>query len=294
MADVNSILVASDFSADAGYAMERTAMLCSSGGIGRVTALHVIESSWKDSLRHLAHLPAGFDASMEAGALKSLAELSDAIRRRSGVSIEPRVVTGNVADAILDMSADYGMLVLGARGGHILRDLAVGTTTARIIRLARKPVLVVRSQVTEAYRRALVAVDFSSHSRNAFDYANSLAPDAALYLTHIYQGLFEGRMKYSGVAQNVIREYRMKAFREAAAEMNRFIEESGEIHKGRLHRVIEHGGHIPSKLVEIARKTGSDLIVAGRQGKSLVEHLLLGSVTLHLLAESPCDVLVTQ
>lgn len=34
--------------------------------------------------------------------------------------------------------------------------------------------------------------------------------------------------------------------------------------------------------------------MVGRQGKSLTEQLLLGSVTLHLLAECECDVLVAQ
>jgi nucleotide-binding universal stress UspA family protein len=52
------------------------------------------------------------------------------------------------------------------------------------------------------------------------------------------------------------------------------------------------GARPAHELVDIARKTGADLIVAGSRGHSAVTGLLLGSVTNRLLHIAPCPVLV--
>ena len=58
----------------------------------------------------------------------------------------------------------------------------------------------------------------------------------------------------------------------------------------RLNDVVEQGD--PRRLILAKEKQlGADLIVIGKHG-SMVEDLLVGSVTRHILSDSKCDVLV--
>jgi nucleotide-binding universal stress UspA family protein len=153
--------------------------------------------------------------------------------------------------------------------------------------------MIVRHKAAGAYGRVLVAVDFSTHSQAALSCARSIAPHAEIHLTHIFEAPFETEMLSMGVARKTIHKYHDEARSEAEAEMRRFMEKTGA--EGRnLHVAVEHGGHVPTILRDKATEIEADLIVVGKHGKSLLERLLMGSVTLHLLTESPCDVLVTQ
>jgi len=84
----------------------------------------------------------------------------------------------------------------------------------------------------------------------------------------------------------------VKARIQAEAKLARFIKEAG-VEPLRFVRFITYG-HAPSKLPEIARKQGADLIIVGKHGKWRIEEFLLGSVTLHVLSQSQCDVLVVE
>jgi nucleotide-binding universal stress UspA family protein len=293
MASFTSILVATDFSTDARHAVERTAMVCATAGIPRGTVLHVLESSWLEALKHFVNLSAESEQSMVSQASRSLADQVAAAQRRSGFGLESKVVVGSVIDAILQESENHELLALGARGTHPLRRFVVGTTAERLVRQTPKPVLVIRRAPAAPYRRLLVATDFSPHSRTALLRGIAIAPRAEIHLLHVFEAPFEGRMIEAGVPEEIIREYRVKAGHEAEAEMRRFIGESG-VETGRLRHSVAYGDHPPTALREKAAEIDADLVVAGKHGRSIGEQLLLGSVTLHLLSECGCDVLVVQ
>jgi universal stress protein E len=52
-------------------------------------------------------------------------------------------------------------------------------------------------------------------------------------------------------------------------------------------------GDARSRIIEQEQKMDCDLIVIGKHGKGLVEKLLMGSVTEHVLSEARNDVLVS-
>lgn len=293
MVRIQSILAATDFSSDARYAAERAAMISAVTGVSRGVILHVLKSSWLDALKNFVSLSVELEQSMVMNASRSLDELNASVQEKTGFAFEPKVCAGNVLDTILEVSEEFDLLVLGAAGENTLRDFAIGTTAERLIRQSHKPILIVRNEPETAYRRVLVAVDFSPHSLTAFTYSKVIAPQSEIYLTHVFEALFESKMRYAGVTDEIIHEYRIKARREAEVEMKRFIETSG-VDQHNVHRSIEHSRHVPTKLRDRASEIGADLIIVGKHGKSLVEQLLLGSVALHLLTECPCDILVTQ
>ena len=293
MIHIQSILTATDFSSDARHAAERATIICATTGISRGVLLHVLESSWVDILKHFMNLSTELEQSMVGNAARSLDALVAANQKSTGFTFESQVCVGKVLDTILEVSASFDLLALGARGNHPLRDFALGTTAERLLRQTRKPVLVVKRKPVTAYRRVLVAVDFSPHSHTALAYSHAIAPQGEIYLAHVFEVPFQSEMLHAGVAEEIVHECRVQARYQADTEMRRFIEESAA-DTPHLHRSIEHGSHVPSKLREKAIAIGADLVIVGKHGKSLAEHLLLGSVTLHLLADCPCDMLVTQ
>jgi nucleotide-binding universal stress UspA family protein len=156
----------------------------------------------------------------------------------------------------------------------------------------RQPVLVVKRKAEKPYQRVLVATDFSPNSRRGLQYAQIVAPQALIHLVHVFEPLFERKMISGGASDEVIEKHRVEAHVEAELEMVRFIGEAGMDHR-KIVRIVEHG-HAPGRLPEIARTWTPDLFVVGKHGRTRIEELLLGSVTLHVLAESPCDVLVAE
>ncbi len=292
MGRIRSILAATDFSQDSRYAAERAAILGSALAIPRGVLVHVLEQSWLDTLKQFVSSSAQVKLGIVDGVSRSLTELVEEIRQMSGFSFTPQILTGNTLDAIVEAAADFNLLVLGAHGRHPVRALALGTTSQRLLGKIRLPVLVVKSKPVRPYRRVLVAVDFSENSRKALEYGLIIAPQAKIILAHVFESLFEMKMVSVGVSTEIIEEYRTKARLGAEAQMTQFIHKAG-MDPFRLVRVVEHG-NAHAKLPEITQKLVPDLIVVGKHGKWRIEELLLGSVTLHVLAESFCDVLVVE
>lgn len=288
-----TVLSATDFSADARQAAERAALLCAGGAMAGGTLLHVMQASWLDSVRRLVKLPAEAEAAMLAEATAKLGHWASEIGARTGFVPQTGVRIGSVVDTLLREAEEHELLALGARGRHPLRDFAIGTTAEHLLRRTRKPLLVVRRPAVSGYRRVLVALDFSPHSRTALEWAVRLGPLAEVHALHVFEMPFEGMMHYSGVDTALVEQYRREAHAEATGEMRRFIADLA-IDTRRLHTEIAGGEHIPSALQERALALDADLVVVGKHGKSIAEQLLLGSVTLHLLAQCPCDVLVAQ
>ena len=288
-----TVLGATDFSADARQAAERAALLCAAGAMTGSTLLHVMQASWLDSVRRLVKLPAEAEAAMLAEATAKLGHWASEIGARTGFVPQTGVRIGSVVDTLLREAEEHELLALGARGRHPLRDFTLGTTAEHLLRRTRKPLLVVRRPAASGYRRVLVALDFSPHSRTALEWAVRLGPLAEVHALHVFEMPFEGMMHYSGVDTALVEQYRREAHAEANGEMRRFIADYA-IDTRRLHTEIAGGEHIPSALQDRALALDADLVVVGKHGKSIAEQLLLGSVTLHLLAQCPCDVLVAQ
>ncbi len=57
-------------------------------------------------------------------------------------------------------------------------------------------------------------------------------------------------------------------------------------------RVI--GGPVKEEIISVARDWGADMIIAGSHGRNQLDRILLGSVSLMLVSEAPCPVLLVK
>ncbi len=292
MTHVRSILAATDFSTGSRHAAERAAMLGTTLEMQRGALLHVLEQSWLDSLKQFINSPAEVKHGIFDDATRSLAQLAGEVRQSSGFFLEPHVRTGGTLDVIVEAASEYDLLVIGAHGRHRVREVALGTTSQRLLGKTTRSVLIVKNRPLRSYERVLVAVDFSSNSRKAMDLGPAIAPGSLFNMVHVYEPIFERQMISAGASDKTIAEYRAKTRADAEMQMNTCLEDA-KAGANRIIRQVEYG-HPSAKLPEIADKWDPDLIVVGKHGRSRIEEFLLGSVTIHMLSQSRCDVLVAQ
>jgi nucleotide-binding universal stress UspA family protein len=254
--------------------------------------VHVLERGSLDELRRL------FDDDGEAAqgrvreqAREALSQLTSEVGETLGVSAGHHLLEGAVLDSI-GMQAELlnaALLIIGARGASGMRAWLLGATAERLLGLTRRPILLVRQAPREPYRKVIVAVDCSPWSMQSIRLAQAVAPSARLILLHAYDVPFEGKMRLAGVDDDMIKRYAAKEHQEVFLRLKQSAREAG-IPASWQQQVIH--GDAAAVILQQQEEEGADLIVLGKHGVGMVEELLLGSVTKHVLAEARCDTLV--
>ena len=289
MKPIQSILVATDFSATAGRAEERAALLAAQHE-ARLTLLYCLSGVGLERLRdRLLHGSARTEAQLLAYYESVLRRQAEVLAGRWRIEVTPLLTVGQPHREITRAATDRGadLIVLGAMGEHPAREFFLGSTADRVIREAAVPVLVVRNEANEMYRRVLAPLDLSARSAAVAETARRIAPAAHLTLAHAFEVPFEGKLHFAGVSEEDIQRYRQEERQSAFAALYALAEGLQAPPDVR----VEHG--MPEAVIpDLLRDTAADLVVAGKHGSSEIVDLFLGSMTKHLLREAGCDVLV--
>lgn len=287
------LLATTDLSAPARHAAERAALIAQHIEAS-LDLLHVATLGALDRFRQLiTEVPALTIEHIQDAARADLEDLAGHLAQQRGIRPATHLCSGPLlAEITAFASANRAdLLVLGARGNSFMRHLLLGTTAERLIRKTDRPMLVVKQVPHEPYRTVLVPVDFSAYSLPALQHARAIAPDAAIVLLHAFEVPFEGKLRLAGVEEDYIHRYRIAAKDEARQRL-RALRDEAAIPAECARLLVVHGN--PSlSIIQQEQEQDCDLIVIGKHGESLIEDLLLGSVTKHILAESQGDVLVS-
>lgn len=281
------ILAATDFSAIAGLAVDRAAQLAVALPAS-LALLHVVEP---DLLLAMRDLVGGRDlaAAVVEQARMQLSATARAVQQRHGLAPSTELREGMLLHELRDGTTDADLVVLGARGAHPLRELTLGTSADRMARVSRSPLLVVRTPALQPYRQVLVAVDFSDQSRHALEVALRLLPQARIELFHCFDVAYESRMRLGGADDAQIDGYRERTQGSARAQIDAW---AGTLpQSGRLYTVLRNGD-VRFELMKHLEHHPADLVVLGKQGRSVLADTLLGSATTWMLNHLACDVLV--
>ena len=248
---------------------------------------------------HLVHafapLPVGggdWGASLEMG--EFLAAEEDRLRAAlaaqasrvgaAGHSLEngpPHRVLSDLAERL-----DAGLVVVGAAtGGPIARVL--GSTADRVVRKARRPVLVARGGLGLPPGRVLAPVDLSPLSGEAFR--------RGLEMLRVLGGgepfpSVEALFVLSVVQRQTAPQFTPEQVDlMAAEELERFV----AAHAGsvEVRRRVRTGNVREEILAELAA-AGADLIMIGTHGRGGFDRFVIGSVAADVVREAPCSVLV--
>ena len=291
---LTTILAATDFSDCGNDAVIRAATIAAARDVPRLEVLHVVNRGTLNGLRKLLQAsPAEAENQLVEEAEVAVRHLTEKLAHEHGITVTGSVEVGNVAATIVSHaeSIDASLIVLGVRGANLLREILLGTTAEKVIRRSTRPLLVVKTRPDMPYGNALVPVDFSAHSRDAFEICRELVgPHARVTILHAYEIPFESKLRYAGLDEETIRQYRSGSKQEAEAALRQFASDEGAIGRN-AHLFVVHG-YPPKAIRENEQEIGADLIAIGKHGESKMEDLLVGSVSEHALERSDCDVLI--
>ncbi len=223
---------------------------------------------------------------------QALHDLLDAPGRKLGVPLEVRIEEGLAASVVPAFAASHGvdLIVAGARGEGRLRRLLVGSTASRLLRKSHCPVLLVKHAAVTPYRRVLIPLDFSPAAETTIRLAREVAPDAELVLMHVFDVPYEGMLRYAGISEPAIHQYRIEARAKADKALGELADRIG-LKPDQYTGLVEYGDAV-RHIVDAQQMHGCDLIAMGKHGTHVTEELLLGSVTRHVLSDTDTDVLV--
>jgi nucleotide-binding universal stress UspA family protein len=200
-------------------------------------------------------------------------------------------------DAKLPAAVDLGeaargmdLVVLPHRHERSTAAFFRGQPVLRLLRTACCPVLVTRQPHDAAWRRILVAVDFSAESEKLVRFAADLDAHAPLELFHAVDTLGEARLRAAEATEQAVRAYRERCLRHARERMLT-LSDSFVARRNRLLTAIGRGD--PGRQVVVQQeRSDADLVVVGKRRSSAWEDFFCGSVAHRVLSWGTSDVLV--
>lgn len=180
---------------------------------------------------------------------------------------------------------------MGAHRRQLLRDIVIGTTIERVIRVGALPVLMVNHEAQRKYEKILAPVDMSEASVNALGSPSRWESSAGLARRCFmaFVALAKGKLFIAGADQASVEEYVAREREAAAARLDDFLAEHDLVRESWSLRLEEGDpGEVISSMVE---KTRPDLLVMGTRGRSGLVEALLGSATEACLRSLDVDIL---
>ncbi len=188
------------------------------------------------------------------------------------------------------------LIVMGIHGKTKMRDLFVGTTLERVVRKGHWPVLMVKNKPTGPYQSVLAGVDFAPGSRAALRMALEIAPNAVFEVVHAYHdpviypvGMPEVMVE---VHNHTLKNQKKTLDAFLNTERSHFQKEHGGNAKRMAGKLLE--GPVYDMLMHEVKKTKADIITIGAHGRMGLMPGKLGGTAFDILANPPCDVLVTR
>jgi nucleotide-binding universal stress UspA family protein len=191
------------------------------------------------------------------------------------------------------------LLVLGTHGRSGFQRLFLGSVSEKVIRKVTCPTLIVPPRAPDAvdasvqFRRILCPIDFSESSLDALAYAINLAEEADARLTLLHVVELPRVLSEEPTAVDVdIPRLHGSAAAEAFRRLHGLIPEQASTYCTVETAVVE--GRAYREILRHASEGRSDLIVMGVHGRGVLDLLVFGSTTHHVIRVSTCPVLIVR
>jgi nucleotide-binding universal stress UspA family protein len=209
---------------------------------------------------------------------------------------------GYVHDEILtELAATQAdLLVLGTHGRSGFQRLFLGSVTEKVIRKAPCPTLVVPPRAPDVgpdapvqFRRILCPIDFSESSLDALVYAITMAEEADAQLTLLHVVDIPMVLSQEPMVSEVdLMRIREGAIADARRRLHGLIPDQARAYCTVETAVVE--GRVHHGILRQAAEQQSDLVVMGVHGPGVIDRLLFGSTTHHVIRAAACPVLIVR
>ncbi|WGT61335.1 universal stress protein [Variovorax paradoxus] len=269
-----SILAITDLTARTASALSRAARLAAEHN----AALKLVHAAWSGE-------------GPRAEAACHLAHQALQLEQRHGLRVRTASRPMNTLQDLADEAQGADLLVMSAvNEERSLRSFFCGSAAERLMRIAGRPVLVVRQPADAPYQRLLIAVDFSQASRMLVEHAFALHPSAQVELFHAISTVNERKLRGADVPEHVVEAYRHECRRHAQDQMLGFAD-STEARRNRVSWALGRGDAGRQAVVQ-QQHSGAELLVVGKHRASALSDFVFGSVAKRVLRMATGDVMV--
>ena len=215
---------------------------------------------------------------------------------KKGIRISTVIQRGiSPSDVILEYlnTNQVDIIVMGTHGRAGLRHLLLGSVAEKVGRFSAVPVLTVHRSIQNfQIKKLLVPIDFSPYSKQATEYAISLARNfnASITFLHVVEQEIFPPFYASGVES--VFEIDPDLDKRVIENMNEFLSEQLDGHIETSYIVREGKSH--KEIVDFAREDKSDIIVIASHGLTGLDYILLGSTTEKVIRWAKCPVLIVK
>lgn len=272
-----NILVPLDFSDISIHALHSAQVLAKLFG-GSITPFH--------SYLPVNELDTPYSFDHSTAPMEDYGEIEKAIHKRLGEVAkkevdaqylkEPKVALGNPAQAIVEESEAYDMVVMNTHGRTGFTRFFLGSVSEKVLRLSHTPVLIVNQERELAgLDRIMVTTDFSERSKDAFPYVKMIAQKAGskVEIVHILSlDAQEADQPEHSVLS--LREQRLKVIAK---------EELHEIGDQLETKIIISSETPHEAIYNYNLNNPHDLIVMSTVGRTGIDYLMMGSTTANVV-----------
>ena len=260
---MRAVVAGVDLTAMGRRVAERAGMMAKSSGVP-LRLLHVLEPVAEAMIEpSLARLMRDYQTT-------EATKLAAWTRDKTGVEVELEVVKGSPSWELTARGKTAGLVVVGSSS---INAFSVGPVAKRVARKTTTDTLLVRRQPRVPYRRVIVAVDFSEHSRMAVNRAMSLFPEADTTALYSMPSRFDTMLASAVLFNDELEASRGSRLRMAEERMKEFAAAwDGDI------RTLVVDGPPTETVEEVVRRRGADLVIVASRGASATRMVLLGTV----------------
>lgn len=283
---VNNLLIASDFSTHAEWALQRTMDLAKHHQY-TVHFLHVITPP-------LSTIAGPADTELQRNYLAEKKEIEENILKRVQSNHQKlasiSVILGRAADEVARYAIENQcqLIIVGAHGNYYINDYVVGTTSGSIIRQSHVPVLLIKKEPNFTYDRILLATDLSQASKEALRVTFNCFSNASFQLVHVVDVYYRQFLQPTDWGEELANTNHPK-IKNILAKLDAFLDQC-QVDVSKFEKKII-AGYSADAIVEQAKQWNANLLAFGTQGKSGLHYLLMGSVAKRILHISPIDML---
>ncbi|KTD13235.1 universal stress protein [Legionella jamestowniensis] len=282
-----NILIASDFSKHADWALQRTISLAK---INQATIhfLHILTPP-------LGSIAQSSEMELQLNHFSEKKEIEEKILKQlknnhHKLSVGVSVVLGRAADEVVRYADEKScdLIIVGAHGNYYINDYVLGTTSGSIIRQSCVPVLLIKKEPHFAYERILIATDLSNASKETVRFTFNCFPEANFQLLHIVDIYYRQFLNPTDFDEKFLDTQHPK-IKTIFEKLDDFLDQC-QVDKRKFEKKII-GDYYADAIVKQASKWKADLLAFGTQGKSKLHYLLIGSVAKRILHLSSVDML---
>ncbi|QCK13613.1 universal stress protein [Mangrovivirga cuniculi] len=191
---MKNILVPTDFSKEAGYALQLAVDFAKKTG-AKLSIIHVIEYYPTASFTTMGPAPeSGMPANaFTAQMIEKVEKQFEELRTKEmfdGLDVETIVKIGNpyqnITKKIAALNAD--LVIMGSKGAHGMDEVMIGSNAERVVRYSKHPVITVKDPIRlEQIKSIAFATDYTETQENLLNHFDRLLEvmDAELYLVRV-------------------------------------------------------------------------------------------------------------